>query len=176
MGNTAKYQKDYLSAINWYQKAIDHSISNLVKLQAKVNKLNILIEQKQNQEVTALIPKIEQLFKQLPPSRNTIYSRISFVQALLKTDSHSSLIINQLVAAIQEARQLGDKRAESHALGSLGNLYEQSQRWQEAKELTQQALLIAQVIKASELSYQWQWQLGRILKLQEKMNLDKKRL
>ena len=34
----------------------------------------------------------------------------------------------------------------------------------EAEELTEKALLLSQTINAPDLSYQWQWQLGRILR------------
>jgi CHAT domain-containing protein len=53
-------------------------------------------------------------------------------------------------------------------LGTLGKLYEQSQRWKEAKTLTEKALSIAQAMNADDLAYQWQWQLGRLLKVQKK--------
>jgi hypothetical protein len=45
----------------------------------------------------------------------------------------------------------------------LGQLYEQTQQWEEAKRLTQQALNLVQAIRAPEIAYQWQWQMGRLL-------------
>ena len=54
-------------------------------------------------------------------------------------------------------------------LGVLGNLYERNQKWQSAEKITDRALLIAQSINSKELTYQWQWQLGRILKAQGKI-------
>ena len=71
-----------------------------------------------------------------------------------------------LATAVKMARSLGDKRAESNALGNLGRLYEQNQQWDDARELTEQGLLLAQAIDAGDIAYQWQWQLGRILKVQ----------
>ena len=50
----------------------------------------------------------------------------------------------------------------------LGNLYERNQQWSEAEQITERALLISQNINARELTYQWQWQLGRIFKAQGK--------
>jgi CHAT domain-containing protein len=43
-------------------------------------------------------------------------------------------------------------------------LYEQTQQLPDAKNLTQQALLITQAINAPDIAYRWQWQLGRLLK------------
>lgn len=77
--------------------------------------------------------------------------------------------IAQLVAtAVQQARTLQDLRAEAYALGQLAYLYEQSRQWQEAKDLSEQAIMIAQKINAPDIIALLQWQLGRILKQQNK--------
>jgi CHAT domain-containing protein len=72
-----------------------------------------------------------------------------------------------IVTAVEQSRSLGDRRAESYALGSLGNLYEQTRQWGNTQKLTQQALLLAQAVHAPEIAYRWQWQLGRLLKARE---------
>ena len=71
-----------------------------------------------------------------------------------------------LATAVQQAKSLGDLRAEAYALGSLGGLYEQTQQWSDAKDLTQQALLLAQGINAPDIAYRFSWQLGRLSKAQ----------
>jgi CHAT domain-containing protein len=71
-----------------------------------------------------------------------------------------------LVTAIQQARTLGNARAESYAVGMLGKLYEQTRQWHDAEELTQQALLLAEDSNAKEIAYRWQWQMGRLFKAQ----------
>jgi CHAT domain-containing protein len=68
----------------------------------------------------------------------------------------------ELATAVGQVRTLGDARAESYALGTLGSLYELTHQWDSAKTLTQQALSLAQSIDAADIAYQWQWQLGRI--------------
>ncbi|NMG09336.1 CHAT domain-containing protein, partial [Brasilonema sp. UFV-L1] len=67
-----------------------------------------------------------------------------------------------LASAVQQAQSLQDKRAESYAFGTLGNLYEINQQFPEAQKLTEKALFMAQSLHASDIVYQWQWQLGRI--------------
>jgi CHAT domain-containing protein len=75
------------------------------------------------------------------------------------------LAIAQLLArAIEQASSIDDARSQSYALGYLGKLYETTQQWSDARDLTERALLIARAIEASDIVYQWQWQLGRILK------------
>ena len=88
----------------------------------------------------------------------------------LKRSSVSSAITSAaklLSTALQQARSLQDTRAESYAIGTLGNLYEQTQQWADATKLTQQALVLAQTLDAADISYQWQWQLGRLLRQQQ---------
>jgi CHAT domain-containing protein len=46
-------------------------------------------------------------------------------------------------------------------------VYETTHQWKDATRLTQQALMIAQMIDATDIAYQWQWQLGRLLKQQQ---------
>ncbi|HCV31079.1 MAG TPA: hypothetical protein DGO89_13310, partial [Microcoleaceae bacterium UBA9251] len=73
----------------------------------------------------------------------------------------------QLLAdSVQVAHSLKDQRAEAYALGNLGKIYEENQQWPEARKLTEKALLLSQAISAPDIAYQWQWQLGRILKNQ----------
>jgi CHAT domain-containing protein len=59
-----------------------------------------------------------------------------------------------------------DRRTASYALGHLGGLYEQEQRYAEALELTRRATFAAQQVNAPESLYRWQWQTGRLLKKQ----------
>ena len=61
-----------------------------------------------------------------------------------------------LAVAVQQAKELGDPRAEAYAIGNLGRLYEQTHQWSIAQDLTQQALLLAQAINASDIAYRWQ--------------------
>ncbi|NER38002.1 MAG: CHAT domain-containing protein [Oscillatoria sp. SIO1A7] len=68
-----------------------------------------------------------------------------------------------LASAIEQARMLEDTRAESHALGTLGKLYEHNEQWSDALELTRKALSIAEGMKVADLAARWEWQLGRLL-------------
>jgi CHAT domain-containing protein len=65
---------------------------------------------------------------------------------------------------MQQAKDMGDARAESYAIGYLGEIYEQNQQFSEAQNLTEKALILAQTNNASDIAYRWQWQLGRVLK------------
>jgi CHAT domain-containing protein len=67
-----------------------------------------------------------------------------------------------LATAVQQTRILKDRTAESYAVGQLGKLYEVTQQWSAAQELTQQALLLAEEIQSPDIRYLWEWQLGRL--------------
>jgi len=71
-----------------------------------------------------------------------------------------------LATALQQAQSLQDRTAESYALGQLGGLYELTQQWSEAQNLTQQALLQVETLQAPDIRYRWEWQLGRLLEKQ----------
>ncbi|MCP2729432.1 CHAT domain-containing protein [Limnofasciculus baicalensis] len=68
-----------------------------------------------------------------------------------------------LETAIKQAESLKDERAKSYSLGTLGKFYENTEDWKNGKNVTEKALLVAQQINASDIAYQWQWQLGRLL-------------
>ncbi|HEY9711445.1 MAG TPA: CHAT domain-containing protein, partial [Oculatellaceae cyanobacterium] len=117
-----------------------------------------------------LLSQIQSNLTNLPPSRAAVYAQVNLAESLIARRSNSpdqrSEIAMLLAKAIQQARGLKDSRAESYALGELGRLYEQTQQWSDAQNLTQEALSLAQAISADHIAYRWEWQLGRILKQQ----------
>jgi CHAT domain-containing protein len=173
LGNTARAQQDTPGALKFYQLSAT-SASSATRIQALLNQLSLLVEKTDRlNDALALYPQIQPQIINLPPSRTAVYARINLAQSLTQlkqktaVNSPSWQDISQLLAAsVQQARDLKDQRATSYALGNLGNLYEQTQQWDDAENLTQQALFIAQTINASDIAYRWQWQLGRLLKNQ----------
>ncbi|NER20438.1 MAG: CHAT domain-containing protein [Symploca sp. SIO1C2] len=168
LGNTTRLQNQPEDALNYYQQSFEQATSPELQIQAQLNQLNLLVNQEKWSEAKALLPQIQSQLNQLPPNQQAIYARINLARSLMKGEiiTNEQNVAQLLARAIQEAQNLGDKRAEAYGLGSLGNLYEQHQRWEEALELTEKALRITS--NAPDLAYQWQWQLGRILKEQGK--------
>ncbi len=154
-------------AVAFYQQAAENSTSPTLKIQAELNQLSLLIEEQQFSEAQVLLSEIESEIATLPPSRTAVYSRINLAQSLMKLPSSQMDQAAQLLAtAVEQAKQIGDQRATAYALGNLGKLYEKTEQFQEARELTEQALLLAQTMNAPDIAYRWQWQLGRLLKAQ----------
>lgn len=138
--------------------------------------LSLLVETEQWADAQTLLPQI-QVQADFPASHTGIYIRIHLAQILMTWTSQEisqsptpQTIALLLAPAIQQSHDLDDRRAASYALGTLGHLYEQTQQWEEARSLTRQALVLAQAINAPDIAYQWQWQLGRLLKPQNQDN------
>ena len=177
LGNTAQAQQQPDEAFKYYQQAIANSTSPTTTLQAQLNQLRLLIESKKWQEAQALGTKIQPQLSSLPATRTAIYAQINFTQSLMKLWNQTSEVGSReaptlqtagqiLATSIQQAKELGDLKAQSYALGYLGQIYEQTQQWSEAQALTEKALLLAQSSNAPDIAYLWQWQLGRLLKVQ----------
>ncbi len=168
LGNTAYAQGDKNAALAYYERAANVvSANSVTHIQAQINQLQLLIATAQTKKAENLSLELQPKFNNLSPSRSTIYARINFAKSLVKLGTQQYTTSAKLLAtAIEEAENLSDRQAQSYALGYLGGLYEQTQQWSNAEDLTQQALQIAQAINAPHIAYQWQWQLGRILKAQ----------
>ncbi|MGG6269776.1 CHAT domain-containing protein [Leptolyngbya sp. AN03gr2] len=150
LGNTFTVQKQYKSAQSAYQEAIQ--IPGSLKVTAQIQLVKLLLKTQQN--ASTLINSI-----QLKDA--TTYEKIEFARLIKNSEPKKAAQL--LARSSQEAQQMNNDRAASFAIGELGHLYEHTQQWQEAQQLTQKALNIAKSVQIPELSYQWEWQLGRIL-------------
>ena len=114
----------------------------------------------------------------LPESHDKAYDLISI--GLGFESLHSSLpdaggdFQSQAAAVFEEAgevaKSVGDVRAASYAFGYRGHLYELNRRYDETLLLTRLAIGYAQQVHAPESLYQWEWQLGRVLRAQDKID------
>ncbi|WP_235595893.1 CHAT domain-containing protein [Mastigocoleus testarum] len=177
LGNNARDDELSEKALKYYQRAIVASKSPINKLQAQLNQLCLLIDMEKWHQAKELIAKIEPGIENLPPSRQAIYTKVNFVQSLVRIkdkdidkDKRNEYSAKLLTKAIAEAQAIRDSRAESYALGYLGELYERTQQLAEAQKLTEQALILAQANNAADISYHWQWQLGRLFKKQNQID------
>ncbi len=177
LGRTATLQNQLELAQIFYQQLIQINGNFNLKIQAQLNHLDLLIQQDKISDALQLISQIEQQLDQLPVSKDRVNAKINLgkylIQLRQENDSYFSLstIAQHLITAIQSAQLLQDKRLESYGIGLLGKLYQQNQQWQEAQELTEKALQISQSINAYDIAYQWQWQLGQILRVQQQPKL-----
>ncbi|HEY9624714.1 MAG TPA: CHAT domain-containing protein [Crinalium sp.] len=176
LGNTTRAQGEPDAALAFYQQAVTVAPSLIAKTQVQLAQFSLLVESNRLADAQHLLSDIQTQIAQLPPGRLAVYAQINLVQSLIRMQNGAIALsenrvsfdvlntaAQELAAAVPQARRMGDPRAESYALGTLGNLYETTHQWENAKTLTQQALNLAQSIAAPDIIYQWQWQLGRIM-------------
>jgi CHAT domain-containing protein len=172
LGNTKYAQQNLPEASELYQQAAAYATLPLTTVQAQLNQLAVLVQQTQWTTANALASQIQLKLTTLSPSRPTIYAYINFAQSLrtLNTSTSDPQLLRTaaqvLATAVEMAQNLNDIQAQAYALGHLGGVYEKTQQWAIARTLTEQGLSLAQSINALDISYQWQWQLGRIFKQQ----------
>ncbi len=171
LGNVAYADQKLPSAVDFYQRAINVAPGTWEKISAQLNQLSTLIEMEKWETAQKLVSQIQPQLLNLPPSRRKIYAQLNLAASLTSlqqanvADSPDMTAIAELIASsYQQAQNLGDKRAQSYSMGKLGGLYEQNEQWSNAQNLTEKALVLSQAINTPEISYHWQWQLGRILK------------
>ena len=184
-----KTQEFYEKAENKYQQVLkkERSPVSIIAIKTQLNFLKLLITTGQWSKAQALSKNIK--LSDLPNNRTKVYSQINYAKSLAcikQQYSPENIAWNKITrlieTAIQDAAELEDKRAKSYAIGNLGGLYEyfallarqqpqniEAQQWiQQAQQLTQKALYLAQPSQLPDIAYQWQWQLGRLLEAQEK--------
>ncbi len=178
LGNNFRIGDDYQTAIAFYQQAIATAPSAITKVQGQINLVSVLLITQQWSTAQPLLTQISTELDSLPLSQVAVYARIHFAENLMKAanqqqslspingSSARELSAKMLATAVKLAAGLGDRRAESYAIGNLGKLYEQNQQWLNAQKLTQQALTLAESLDAPDIAYNWHWQLGRLLKAQ----------
>ncbi len=164
--------KFYQQAAQFYSEAATISTSPLGQIQAQLNHLSMLLSLQKWSQAQQLSSDIQLKLTKIPPSRTAIYAQIHLAQSLVYLKQATSAdipswkeIAESLATAIQQARSIEDKRSEAYALGALGELYLKTEDIANAQKLTEQALIQAQAIKAKDIVYLWQWQLGQILKI-----------
>lgn len=183
--------KYYEESEKYYEKSEQTATASITKIQSQLNKLSLLIDVNKRKDLT--IPesiktkhqkllsnksllKQKDVISKLPSSQASIYAAINLAKSLIdeyadqnnssKENTNEQLLKGLLNNAVEKSRKMGDKRIESYALGNLAHLYESQGDLKEAQEMTVNALQLAEKSQDFDITYQWQWQLGRILKKQ----------
>ena len=161
-------------AIDFYQHTAATTSQPRLRTEALLNQLGLLVSQQQWQAAANLLPTIEASFTDISttPNRKLVYLQVNLAKSLIRLNSQQANIKHSLdskqllTKAIEQAQQLKDPQAESYALGMLGHFYESDRQVSLGRKYTQKAVRLAQLINNADLTYQWQWQLGRLLDTQ----------
>ncbi|MHC5916872.1 MAG: CHAT domain-containing protein, partial [Nostoc sp.] len=173
----------------WYYQTLENipNISKSAKLQAQLNHLTLLISwekwlshqpnqgnlhQKVNQQIRVLVNQIDDnssAFLELSPEPS-IHARLNFASNLsqIPDEQLKSVAIRYAKLALKMAETINSIRWLSYSFGTLGKLSTQTEQKQ---AYFQKALGFAQSIRASDIAYQWQQQLGLIYHKQGKTEL-----
>jgi len=169
-------EKRYAQATEAYEQAQAKAPNAEISLKAKLNLLNLLIEEGSFAAAQNLYPQIN--LEDLPLSRTRVYTRLNLARNLACLQEKSSKDYNTQIQqlldlATQDAQSLQDQQALSYAFGNkggyyeyLGDKYKDPLILKQAEEFTQKAILQAQPSIYPSAAYQWQWQLARILEAQ----------
>ena len=165
--------KFYQQAAQFYEEAVTTATSPVSQIQSQLNHLSILLKLQQWSQAKKLSSEIQVKLTKIPASHTANYAQIHFAENLvclkqaINEDIPSWKEIAQILAtSVEQAKSIGDQRSVAYALGALGGLYLENQDIPNAQKLTEQALMEAQAIKARDITYLWQWQLGYILRIQ----------
>ncbi len=180
LGNAYRGSEKYDEAIEAYSMAAQTASTTVAKTVALGNELSLLIKAENWNLIDQRLSTLTHLVSELEPSRLGIYAQVNLANSLqsLLPKHHQSQSLSRsspdeiaqlLSTAINHAKTIGDQRAESYALGQLGAVYEHTQQFDYALQLTNQALRLSRSLNAKEIDYRWQWQKGRILKAQSKL-------
>ena len=173
-------QLNYLNLLieieDWWQKQTNRRIDTWQRqkqvrsVEAATN-FSELLNFRLSKTKASLLNAIDRNWHQIPPSHQSIYSRINYSRSLIKLN-RSERAKSVLQTALSQAKTIGDKLGESYALGYLGQYYAKEQQINRAIALTNLALTAAQTKNSDrdtrEITYLWQSQLGQLLEQQGK--------
>lgn len=119
-------------------------------------------------EHTQALASAGQMVRVLPPSHIRAMTLVSVARLRAESPDASGQSRQQAAADFDDAavtaRQIGNPRVLSYALGYKGAMEEASGQWESALELTRQAAQAARQANAAESLYRWEWQAGRLLR------------
>ena len=156
-------------ALASYQQVAQLPLEQRLRIEVTLQQIS-LHHRLGNSEVAAqLIEDNLAQLKALSPSRWGIYAQINLAEQILaeqmlvnKGPTTEPVALELLVRAVQQARELDDRRAEAYGLAQLGHRYEQAGQLTEALSLTDQALSLANDLQAQEIAVSLYWQQGRL--------------
>lgn len=173
LGNLYASRKNYAPGNDAYRASLSEAIElddSALVATAAINLCRTLIASNNYGDVEGVLAVANDAIARMPRSADRLRKSLSLgrlyqsAQNALGGDAGLRAAANeQLLQALGLAGELSDERSASYALGYLGGLYEDEERFEEALQLTRRAVLLAQKSDAIEVIYQWQWQIARMM-------------
>jgi CHAT domain-containing protein len=178
LGNLLAWQHRYAGGADAYERAIDAATKagddNIVA-RASANLARARLNDGRYNEAARWLAKAQEKVNALHLTHDRAYALISIGRLYARlaavpgpgSAEMERRAFKAFTDAVTTAESANDQRALSYALGYMGELYENAGRYDQAQQLTQQAILAAQrVDDAPAALYRWYWQTGRLLKAQ----------
>jgi len=171
LGKLFDIANEPLLALEQYQQALQFPLRPNQQMEVKLAELDLWSQQGRWSEVALNFPLIWSRLQQSPPIRGAIFARLNGIKQLMSIAQQApvglSLPKDEEVRALleqtwQQTQSIGDRWGENYTLGLIGEFYFKRREWDLSRNFTEKALGIAENLRASELIYQWQWQLARI--------------
>ena len=168
----------YELAVSTYTGVIEQAkkLNNeVVSAKALLNLARANWKNKQSQIALINLNESYDISEKLSATTHKAYLLIGIGRLYSKIDKEvaedlQEVAFKSLNQAKKLSTNLNNSRALSYSDGYLGSLYEDANRIDDALALTRQALHRAQLIKAPEIVYRWQWQTARLLNQQGKLD------
>ena len=173
LDDESSFELHVTKAIEYYQQLSNNLVSSKIarkyQLPAQLNLLSLYIATNHWSKAQKLADRI-QIY---PDGKNRdLYAEIKFALSLEQL-KHNSVAVKYswrdiaelYLNTVDRAEKIGDRRAQSYAMGYLGILetkHNDLKLNNTPQELIESALNLAQQIKAPEIAYRWQWRLGKI--------------
>ncbi len=177
LGNLLAWQHRFAGGADAYERAIEAATKagddNIVA-RASANLARARLNDGRYNEAARLLAQAQEKVNALHLTHDRAYALISIGRLyarLAAVPGAGSVEMERrayktFTDAVATAENANDQHALSYALGYMGELYENARRYEQAQQLTQQAMLAAQRVDAPAALYRWYWQTGRLLKAQ----------
>ena len=167
LGHIAAASGETEQALEQYASVNAITSDPQLKLRSHLSQLPLLTEIGNQPQIKTLYADIQTLIESLPVNKITVNARLELARHYIENPVESDIITPRAIAqnlatAKNQAQTLADKHAESYALGYLGELYFKQRQLSDADIVLRQALEIAEALRSPELTYQWQWALGKV--------------
>lgn len=156
----------YRDSLELARQAGDEALIATVRL----NAARLAQQEGDARRAEALLTEAARSIQALPDGHDKAFHRLTLGQLRRNQPDADTARREQatqdFAAAATLARQLGDARSLSYALGYQAQLHQEAGQVGAALAQYRQAVFAAQEIDAPELLYRWQWAIGRLLHAQ----------
>lgn len=178
LGNFHTFEGNQEKAIAAYEEAIGQALkagAMILAAQAQANAARIAVDSGAMKQVNSRLKQALASVSQLPESNEKHYLLINLASSYIRLQRNNPKAKNYRLKAyrlLSDVNEAFDKsrniRGASYALGLMGQLYENDNRYPEALELTQRAIFKSQQLNDKYLIYRWLWQKARVYKAMKK--------